>query len=70
MKFSNFSSLLNVPYTMTATLTFENFLQMGHDGNVGISDVSSMEEGETETWALRDLEGKTVLTLVFNLEVI
>jgi len=28
-----------------------------------------MEEGATETWALRDLEGKTVLTLIFNLVV-
>ena len=35
----------------------------------GISRVEDMEEGETETWALRDLEGRTVLTLIFNLVV-
>jgi len=35
----------------------------------GISRVEDMEEGETETWALRDLQGKTVLTLIFNLVV-
>ena len=35
----------------------------------GISRVEDMEEGETETWALRDLEGKTLLTLIFNLVV-
>jgi len=35
----------------------------------GISQIGGMEEGETETWALRDLEGKTVLTLILNLVV-
>jgi len=35
----------------------------------GISQVEQMEEGETDTWALLDESGTTVLKLLFNLVV-